>query len=142
MRVTFAARAPEVSRRTVEEWAGSVLAREGTRGASVSVTFLTEARMTALNHRARQRDSSTDVIAFRLDHPTALVGDVYICPAAARRSARAEGVSIGQELLRLVVHGVLHVCGYDHPSDAARTRSPMWKIQERYVKHLDQSGGA
>lgn len=142
MRVTVAARAPEVSRRSVEAWVRSVLADEGKRSASVSVTFLTEARMEALNYSARQRAGSTDVIAFRFDHSNALVGDVYVCPAVARRSARTEGVAAAQELLRLVVHGVLHVCGYEHPSDDSRTRSTMWRLQERYVQHFDGSGVA
>jgi probable rRNA maturation factor len=140
--VTVAARAPEVSRRSVEAWVQSVLAAEGHRSASLSVTFLSEPQMEALNRRARQVAGSTDVIAFRFEHAKALVGDVYVCPAVARRSARAEGVAAAQELLRLVVHGVLHVCGYEHPNDHSRTRSTMWKLQEQYVQHLAGSGAA
>lgn len=142
VRVTVAARAPEVSRRAVEAWVRSVLADEGKGRASVSVTFLTEARMEALNRSARHRAGATDVIAFRFDHPQALVGDVYVCPAVARRAARNEGVAAAQELLRLVVHGVLHVCGHEHPNDDSRTRSAMWKLQERYVQRLAGSGVA
>ena len=60
----------------------------------------------------------------------------YICPSIARRSARDVQISSREELLRLVVHGILHVLGYDHPEGAARTRSRMWKRQEAYVAAL------
>jgi rRNA maturation RNase YbeY len=107
---------------------------------SMSITFLTNAQMTTLNADTLGRTGSTDVIAFRLAHLTGLVGDVYICPAEARRSARAEGVPAQQELRRLVVHGVLHVLGYDHPDGASRTRSAMWEVQEQYVRQLGRIG--
>ncbi|PYO91296.1 MAG: hypothetical protein DMD66_00070, partial [Gemmatimonadetes bacterium] len=45
------------------------------------------------------------------------------------------------ELLRLAVHGTLHVLGYDHPEGPGRTRSAMWRRQERYVRRLTQGGG-
>jgi probable rRNA maturation factor len=64
------------------------------------------------------------------------VGDVYIAPNVARRNARAHGRSVREELLRLVVHGVLHVVGHDHPEDDARYESPMWKRQERLLRTL------
>ena len=64
------------------------------------------------------------------------MGDVYIAPSVARASARDNGVSVREELVRLVVHGTLHVLGYDHPDSDARTRSAMWKKQERLVRRL------
>jgi len=77
------------------------------------------------------------VLSFALPTPDgALVGDVYICPAVARANARTAGVGVREELVRLVVHGTLHVLGYDHPEGPGRTMSPMWRRQERYVKAL------
>ena len=46
------------------------------------------------------------------------------------------GIPFRRELLRLVVHGILHVLGYDHPAGEARIRSPMWRRQERYLRKL------
>jgi probable rRNA maturation factor len=64
------------------------------------------------------------------------VGDVYVCPWVAAREAKARRVPLRQELVRLVVHGTLHVLGWDHPEDDTRVRSPMWRRQERYVERL------
>ncbi|UCG84759.1 MAG: rRNA maturation RNase YbeY [Gemmatimonadota bacterium] len=111
----------------------TVLDGEQTGAADVSVTFLSGQRMRALNRRTFGVDRATDVIAFALPHPGRIVGDVYVCPSVARRAAERLGVPVRQELLRLVVHGTLHVLGYDHPTGQERTVSLMWRVQERYV---------
>ena len=85
---------------------------------------------------AYSQDRATDVIAFRLPIAGGVAGDIYVCPSIAQRSARAVGVSAGEELTRLVVHGTLHVLGHDHPAGRGRERSAMWRRQERYVRAL------
>jgi probable rRNA maturation factor len=65
------------------------------------------------------------------------IGDIYVCPDVARRNARRLGVSEREEISRLVVHGVLHVAGHDHPEDESRTRSKMWKRQEKILAGRD-----
>ena len=65
-----------------------------------------------------------------------MVGDVYIAPDVARRNAREQGAGVREELMRLVVHGVLHVLGHDHPEDDSRYASPMWQRQERLLRTL------
>jgi probable rRNA maturation factor len=107
-----------------------VLAWEGAaRGTRLDLTVLSPAAMRRLNRRATGRRGLTDVIAFPLPQPDGtLLGDVYICPQAAQPHA--------EELVRLVVHGTLHVLGYDHPEGPGRTRGAMWRRQERYVRRL------
>lgn len=114
----------------------AVLDGEGAGPATVSVTFLSAAAMRALNRRTVGRNRATDVIAFHLGHPGRLVGDVYVCPAVARRAVQETHGSLREELLRLVVHGTLHALGHDHPKGSGRTRSAMWRRQERYVRGL------
>lgn len=107
------------------------------RRAEISVTFLGRDAMRALNRDYLAHDRPTDVIAFALPAPGgALAGDVYVCRWVAERNARRHGVPLREELLRLVVHGTLHVLGHDHPEGEARLRSPMWRRQERYVGRL------
>jgi len=105
----------------------------------VDITLLSAPRMRHLNRRATGRRGLTDVIAYPLPQPDGRVcGDVYICPEAAARAAE-NGVTLGEELVRLAVHGTLHVLGYDHPEGPGRTRSLMWRRQERYVRRLRRS---
>jgi rRNA maturation RNase YbeY len=93
--------------------------------------------MRALNAGWKGRDRVTDVLAFSLAGPGEIVaGDIYICPWIATREAAARGIPVRRELLRLVVHGVLHVLGHDHPAGEERIASPMWRRQERYLRRL------
>src|SRR5439155_13885947 len=82
----------------------------GGRAVRVPVIFLGRERMRGLNARWTGRDLPTDVLAFRL--PLAgggLAGDVYVCPAVAAGEAQARRLALRQELLRLVIHGILHL---------------------------------
>lgn len=123
--------------------AARVLAWEGARGARVGIALLDAAAMRRLNRRATGRRGLTDVIAYALPVAGGLVGDVYICPEAAGRwvaRAAPDATSLFEELVRLAVHGTLHVLGYDHPEGPARTRCAMWRRQERYVRRLLAAG--
>jgi probable rRNA maturation factor len=107
------------------------------QNAEISITFLGRDAMRRLNAQYLGTHRSTDVVAFRLPGPDGrLVGDVYVCPWVAQREARSRGIVLEEELTRLIIHGVLHVLGYDHPAGLERTASPMWKRQERYVRAL------
>ncbi len=109
----------------------------GRRLAEISVTFLSSPAMQRLNRDWLDHDRPTDVLAFALPGPDQkVVGDMYVCPAVARIQARQLGVPVREELVRLVVHGALHILGYDHPAGPTRAASPMWRRQERYVTVL------
>ena len=93
--------------------------------------------MTRLNARHLGRRRATDVIAFGFTRATVadpVIGDIYICPSVAAAHARGLGVGVREEIARLVVHGTLHVLGYDHPDDDSRLTSPMWRRQETLVR--------
>jgi probable rRNA maturation factor len=113
-----------------------VLERER-RAATVSVTWLGRDAMRTLNRDYKGHDRLTDVIAFPLDAPGGRVlGDVYVCGWVAAREAERRGIREREELIRLLVHGTLHVLGWEHPEDESRERSPMWRRQERLVEAL------
>ena len=123
---------PTLVRRVVE----GVLEGER-RPALVSVTFLGRDAMRRLNATHTGRDRPTDVLAFALtDGAGRTVGDVYVCPWVAAREAKARGLPLREELIRLVIHGTLHALGRTHPEGPARMRSAMWRRQERYVGAL------
>jgi probable rRNA maturation factor len=121
-----------VVRRVVE----TVLSGER-RDADISVSFVGAAAMRALNREHKGHDRPTDVLAFALRHRgTRTLGDIYIAPMVARAQAARLGIRPRRELIRLVVHGTLHVLGHDHPEGPGRERSAMWRRQERYVERL------
>jgi len=132
-----------LSRRRIADVTRAVFRSERVGNAFVSVAFVTNPAIRAINKRHLKRDRATDVIAFsyraaagRRPPSSVRVCDIYIAPQVARRNAQALGVSIREEIVRLVVHGSLHALGYDHPETDARTRSPMWRKQERLVRRL------
>lgn len=102
--------------------------------AELSLTLLDDPGIRDLNARYLDRNRPTDVIAFSLPGPEGqVVGDVYIGVEQAMRQA-AEGGSLTEELVRLAVHGTLHVLGHDHPEGEDRLSSPMFHHQERLVR--------
>jgi probable rRNA maturation factor len=125
-----------LSRALVRRVVNGVLRAER-RKALMSVTFLGRDSMRRLNAEHKGHDRPTDVLAFALNGPAGeVIGDVYVCPWVAGREAKARGIPLRQELVRLVVHGTLHALGREHPEGPERTRSAMWRRQERYVEAL------
>jgi probable rRNA maturation factor len=126
-----------VARARVAALAARVLRAEKVRDAMVSIAFVSDREIAALNWRHLRHRGPTDVISFGFA-PGArggpVIGDVYVAPGVARRNAAEHGRGVREETLRLVVHGVLHVLGYDHPDDDSRYRSPMWRRQERLLR--------
>lgn len=117
---------------------------EGRGPGEVSVTLLGDEAIAGLNRTYLHRDGPTDVIAFSLGNPGGAsppVGDVYVGAAQAGRQAREYGVSLREELVRLTVHGTLHVLGYDHPEGEERVESPMFLRQEELVRAVLLASG-
>ncbi|MBL8076030.1 MAG: rRNA maturation RNase YbeY [Nitrospira sp.] len=105
------------------ELAQRVLLLSGEAHSELSLELIGDRRMQRLNREYRHRDRTTDVLAFPtreaivpngLSCRTSLLGDVVISLPTAIRQARAMGRSVDEELAILLVHGVLHLCGYDH----------------------------
>jgi probable rRNA maturation factor len=113
-----------------------VLKAEDVPRAMLSITLVSVRTIARLNRQHLAHRGPTDVITFSLgdDGSGALVADIYICPEVARGQARDWGVGVREELARLVVHGTLHACGWDHPVDGEREASAMWKRQELLLK--------
>jgi probable rRNA maturation factor len=126
-----------VARARVVDVAERVLRAEGVRDALLSIAFVSDREIAALNWRHLRHRGPTDVISFGFA-PGArggpVIGDVYVAPGVARRNAAEHRRGVREETLRLVVHGVLHVLGYDHPTDESRYESAMWRRQERLLR--------
>jgi len=95
---------------------------------SLSLSLVGDRRIKRLNRLYRGKDSPTDVLSFPLIEPNVhaggerLLGDVVISLETARRQAEAYDATLEQELQRLLIHGLLHVMGYDHEKKRERAR--------------------
>ena len=111
------------------------LIEEGRTG-EFSITLLGDQEMEKLNTRYLGRNVTTDVLAFSMGTDELALGDVYVCVDQASRQAKEHEIPLDEELVRLVVHGALHVLGHDHPEGSGRFTSPMFKLQERLVRKV------
>jgi rRNA maturation RNase YbeY len=99
----------------------------GLGDAELSLLLVSDAEMRKLNRAWRRRDRPTDVLAFAQREgaggaPAGLLGDVVISVDTARRQASEHGGTLGTEGERLLIHGLLHLLGYDHERSAAEAR--------------------
>jgi probable rRNA maturation factor len=115
--------------------ARDTLRGEGIDRAELSVSIVESGEIEELHERFMDEPGPTDVLSFPLDEAegpkdgdgTRHLGDVVVAPAEAERNNPADPEG---ELRLLLVHGILHLLGYDHEEEDARTR--MWERQERY----------
>lgn len=115
----------------------ATLAAEHVADAEISMTLLDDDAIAELNERYLSHEGPTDVLSFPLwTNGEKPVGEVCIGFDHALRQAGTLGVPAVEELVRLAVHGTLHVLGHSHPEDETRTDSTMWKLQERIVSEV------
>jgi probable rRNA maturation factor len=104
----------------------------------VTVCLISDAAIARLNRRYRGKSGPTDVLSFpanggkRGGEHGEYAGDIAISPAAARRNARRNSRSLPAELRALILHGMLHLAGYDHESDNGQ----MERLERRMRKRL------
>jgi len=117
---------PAVSKRALRQAAQLVLLRAAPAALGELTIVLTgDAEIRRLNRRFRGKDAPTDVLSFRFSDGGDAgepFGDVIISLETAARQARAYRGRLEDEVLRLLVHGTLHVCGYDHRERRAAAR--------------------
>jgi probable rRNA maturation factor len=127
---------PRIDRALLRRRARRILAALDRDRAELSILLVADAEIAALNHRYRGRPRPTDVLAFSLlegahaDRRGDLLGDVVIGIETAARQARARRRTLDDEVARLLVHGALHLIGYDHLRSAEARRM---RAQERLL---------
>ena len=118
-------------RARLERSAGAILVAVGEPSAELSILFVGDQRMRGLNRRYRGKDRTTDVLAFAMRegsaphasrHISAMLGDVVIAVPEAARQAQQGSRSLDEELMVLLIHGILHLCGYDHERSEKEAR--------------------
>ena len=106
-------------------------------GAGVTVAFVSDRAMRVLNRRWRGKRGTTDVLSFPAGQDEferaagATLGDVVISVEQATRQAREHGLTFEEEIAQLILHGLLHLCGYDHETDRGEMNALELRLRRR-----------
>jgi probable rRNA maturation factor len=89
----------------------------GKSGSSATIAFVSDKSIRKLNQQFRRIDKATDVLSFPADGPELELGDIAVSVETAERQAKENGLSFDNEIAQLILHGLLHLSGYDHETD-------------------------
>ena len=123
-----------VDKKTFSTVAKKVLIGENRRTDNISVAFVDKAEIKKLNRKFRQKNKPTDVLSFALNEKD-IFGEIIICPEVVKENAKKYKVSVKSEILKVFVHGILHLCGYDHEK-SEKEAEEMEKKQEKYLSKI------
>ena len=140
-------RAVRVQRRPLELFLRRVKNELGYKHAGVTVCLVSDAQIARMNETFRKKKGPTDVLSFpasqrrrpvrlgrrpRKSKDSEYLGDIAISPATARRYARKNGRRLPNELRVLILHGLLHLLGYDHETDRGQMDRLEKKLRTRF----------
>ena len=127
--------------RLCRRWMWQALIETGHHAADIGLVFLDESEARGYNRDYRQKDYATNVLSFALDEDggfgtdsTALHGDLILCPQVVEREAAEQGKSTEAHYAHLLVHGTLHLAGYDHTGD--EEAEEMEALETRLMEQL------
>ncbi|MFH1894334.1 MAG: rRNA maturation RNase YbeY [Patescibacteria group bacterium] len=110
--------------------------REEKNNLDISIALVNPSEIKNLNKKYRKKDKPTDVLSFTYKDslgrsPAGKAGEIVICPQIIKENAERFGESFKKEMARVLIHGILHILGYDHKKDGAKVKK-MIKKQEYY----------
>ena len=113
-----------------------VYATDETIGKTFSIAFISDDRMKHLNEMFRSKDTTTDVLSFphepdEFDPDKDNLGDIVISTEQAQRQAVENGLSLDAEIKQLILHGVLHLSGYDHETDDGEMNARELELRDK-----------
>ncbi|MDX2042737.1 MAG: rRNA maturation RNase YbeY [Acidobacteriota bacterium] len=131
----------EIDKNSAAKLASAVLDRIGRQDAELTITFIRDAAMRKLNREYRGKDKPTDVLSFAYHESDegfaetdSHVGDVVISVETAARYAAEFGLTFQRELEHLIIHGTLHLAGYDHETDNGEMNRLERKLRKELLK--------
>lgn len=138
-------RLARIDRQAVAELVNTVLVAIGRDGAGLTVVFVRDRAMRNLNRRFRGQDRTTDVLSFpsqdeasvdelRARDEPEFLGDVAVSVDRAQQQA-IDAHSLDRELRELIMHGVLHLCGYDHETDRGEMNRLELRLRKKLLKN-------
>ncbi len=124
-----------INKNKIKEGIKKILEKEKYNNLDINIIFLDNKQIKDINLEYRNKNYPTDVISFPFKDKKKLYGgDVFISIEKVKENARKYGGSLKNELKRILVHGVLHILGYDHIK--TKQKGKMFKKQENYIRFL------
>ncbi|MBB3702033.1 rRNA maturation RNase YbeY [Alloprevotella rava] len=111
---------PKIRRRDNSAWVKRVAASYGRKVGDVAYIFCDDEEILRINRQYLQHDYYTDIITFDYDEDDVISGDLFISLDTVRTNAEQLGVSYEQELNRVIIHGILHLCGINDKGPGER----------------------
>ena len=108
---TFNVKMPSIRRRDVSAWVRRVAAGYGKRVGEVAYIFCDDEKILEVNRQYLNHDYFTDIITFDYCEDDTISGDLFISLDTVRSNAEAQGTTYDEELHRVIIHGILHLCG-------------------------------
>ncbi len=122
----------------IETWAATAYSKVAEEKAELTVRIVDEGDGRELNEQYCNKDTATNVLSFPFEDPpnvkTSILGDIVVCAPVISREAREQGKTLHAHWAHLIVHGVLHLCGYHHEvNDDAQI---MQRLESEVVEQL------
>jgi rRNA maturation RNase YbeY len=111
---------PPIMRKRVSYWIKTVIGSFGKKAGDIAYIFCSDEKMLAINKQYLNHDYYTDIITFDYTENNVVSGDIFIGTDTVQNNARQFGVSYGEELHRVIIHGILHLCGVGDKSPEER----------------------
>ncbi len=111
---------PAIKRREISAWVKSVAQSLGKKVGDVAYIFCNDEKILEVNREYLQHDSYTDIITFDYTEENVISGDLFISLDTVLSNSEQLGVSYEQELRRVIIHGILHLCGIDDKGPGER----------------------
>lgn len=119
-----------ISKKKIKRIAEEVLKREKAT-VDLSVVFLVPKEIKKINKKYRNKDQATDVLSFNYEKEK---GEIVICPDIVKKNAKKYNLSYNKELVRVLIHGILHILGYKHKN---KKEAEKMKEKEKYYQNRD-----
>ena len=127
----------KIDAKAFEEFAGKVVEKiSQTSGRFLTIAFVSDKKMRLFNKTFRGKDTTTDVLSFpfeaeEFEAGDNNLGDIFISLEQAKRQAEENNLTFEMEIRQLILHGILHLCGFDHETDAGEMNRLELKLREK-----------
>ena len=118
----------------VADWLLSVLRSEGVEAQSIDYSFVDKKQMIKINKKHLNHNYLTDVLAFNYSEDSKIQGDVFVSEEMVRANAQEYAQSFSDELMRVMLHGLLHLCGHNDKTPEQQNR--IRDLEDKYLKQL------